>query len=71
MSHTRPNIAYVVSVVSQFMHNPSDEHMGAVNQILCYLKSSPGKGLMFYKNNHLNVEGYTDADWAWNVLERK
>lgn len=36
LSHTRPDIAYAVSVVSQFMHNPSDEHMGAVNRILCY-----------------------------------
>lgn len=30
LSHTRPDIAYVVSVVSQFMHNPSEDHMGAV-----------------------------------------
>ncbi|XP_068461687.1 uncharacterized mitochondrial protein AtMg00810-like [Phaseolus vulgaris] len=68
---TRPDIAYVVSVVSQFIHNPSEEHMDVVKQILRYLKASPGKGLMFSKNNHLNVEGYTDADWAWNVLDRK
>ncbi|CAJ2668597.1 unnamed protein product [Trifolium pratense] len=53
------------------MHNPSDEHMDAVNRILRYLKSSPGNGLMFSKNNHMNVEGYTDADWAGNVLDRK
>lgn len=26
---------------------------------------------MFSKNNHLSVEGYTDADWAGNVLDRK
>ena len=71
LSHTRPDIAYVVSVLSQFMHNPSEEHMDAVNQILCYLKTSPGKGLMLSKNNHLNVEGYTDADWEGNVSDRK
>ena len=71
LSHTRPDIAYVVSVVSQFMHNPSEEHMNAVIRILHYLKSSPGKGLMFSKNNHLNVEGYTDADWAGSILDRK
>jgi len=28
------------------------------------------KGLMFSKNNHLNVEGYTD-DWVGNVLDKK
>ena len=30
LSHTRPDIAYAVSVVSQFMHSPSEDHMNAV-----------------------------------------
>jgi Reverse transcriptase (RNA-dependent DNA polymerase) len=42
LSHTRPDIAYVVSVVSQFMHNPSEEHMDAVMRIVRYLKGTPG-----------------------------
>ncbi|RVW82645.1 Retrovirus-related Pol polyprotein from transposon RE1 [Vitis vinifera] len=71
LSHTRPDIAYAVSVVSQFMHCPSENHMSAVMQILRYLKSSPGKGLRFSKNDHLRVEGYTDADWAGNIMDRK
>ncbi|RVW88062.1 Retrovirus-related Pol polyprotein from transposon RE1 [Vitis vinifera] len=48
LSYTRPDIAYVVSVVSQFMHNPSEDHMDAVIRILRYLKSSLGKGLLEY-----------------------
>ena len=64
LSHTRPDITYVVSLVSQFMHNPSKDHMNVVIRILRYLKSSPGRGLMFRKHGHLNVEGYSDADWA-------
>ena len=35
-----------------------------VYRILRYLKRNPGKGLLFKKNGHLNVEGYCDADWA-------
>ena len=60
----RPDIAYAVSLVSQFMHNPSKEHLSVVIRILRYLKSSPGSGLMFRKHGHLNVEGHSDADWA-------
>ena len=26
---------------------------------------------MFYKNNHLNIDGYTDANWAGSVSNRK
>ena len=64
LSHTKPDIAYVVSLVSQFMHNPSKDHMNVVIRILRYLKSSPERGLMFKKHGHLNIEGYSDADWT-------
>ena len=26
LSHTRPNIAFAINLVSQFMHNPTEEH---------------------------------------------
>ncbi|XP_050117549.1 uncharacterized mitochondrial protein AtMg00810-like [Malus sylvestris] len=71
LSHTRPDIAYAVSVVSQFMHSPSEAHMDAVTRILRYLKMAPGRGLIFSKNDHLNVEGYTDADWAGSITDRR
>ena len=53
------------------MHYPSEDHMDVVIWILRYLKSSPGKGLMFSKNDHLNVNGYTDVDWAGNITNKK
>ncbi|RVX05719.1 Retrovirus-related Pol polyprotein from transposon RE1 [Vitis vinifera] len=31
LSHIRPDIAYVVSVISQFMHNPKEVHLQAAN----------------------------------------
>jgi hypothetical protein len=63
LSHTRPDITYVVNVVSQFIHDPRKPHMDDVERILRYLKSTPGKGILFSNNGHLRVEGYTDADW--------
>lgn len=71
LSHTRPDIAYAVSVVSQFMHDPRKPHMDAVERILRYLKSAPGKGLLFSNHDHLKVEGYTDADWAGSADNRR
>jgi hypothetical protein len=52
LSHTRPDIAYAVSVVSQFMHDPRSSHLHAVYRILRYLKSAPGKGILFEKDRH-------------------
>ncbi|CAL2225828.1 unnamed protein product [Prunus armeniaca] len=55
----------------QFMHAPSEAHMDAVNRILRYLKSSPGRGLMFARHGHIDVEGHTDANWAGSVTDRR
>ncbi|WOH06349.1 hypothetical protein DCAR_0625775 [Daucus carota subsp. sativus] len=64
LSHTRPDIAYAVSVVSRFMHNPGKQHMDAVVRILRYLKSAPGKGLLFSKHGNTDILGYSDSSWA-------
>ncbi|KAM7507575.1 hypothetical protein LguiA_018028 [Lonicera macranthoides] len=71
LSLTRSDISYAVSVVSQFMHAPRSPHLEAVYQILCYLKGSPGKGILFGCHGHLRVEAYTDADWAGSVIDRR
>ncbi|GMP81639.1 hypothetical protein CsSME_00036279 [Camellia sinensis var. sinensis] len=71
LSHTRPDIAFAVSMVSQFMHSPGAEHFEAVYKILRYLKGTPGRGLLFKKHGHLQVEVYTDADWAGSVTDRR
>nr|KYP45512.1 hypothetical protein KK1_032922 [Cajanus cajan] len=76
LSHTRLNIAYAVIVVSQFMHDPRERHMQAVDKILQYLKSSPKgtiirKGLLFKRDNTLTMKIYNDADYAGSITDRK
>lgn len=71
LSHTRPDIAYAVSIVSRYMHDPRSTHLNVVNRILRYLKSCPGKGILFSNNGRLRIEGYTDADWAGCLDDRK
>lgn len=71
LSHTRPDIAFAVSVASQHMHSPKEAHLEAVYKILRYLKGSPGRGLFFKKSNCRDIEMFTDADWAGAVEDRK
>lgn len=42
LSYIRPNIAFLVSVVSQHMNNSREDHMEAANRILRYLRITPG-----------------------------
>ena len=63
LAHTRPDLAYALSIVSQFMHNLGEQHMNADMCILRYLKSAPRKGILFTKNGaYQSVDAYTDAD---------
>ncbi|KAM7520863.1 hypothetical protein LguiB_019825 [Lonicera macranthoides] len=71
LSYTRPDIAFAVSMVSQFMHLSRPAYFEAVYRILRYLKVPPGRGLLFKKHGHLQVEVYTDADWAGSVMDRR
>ncbi|XP_021808645.1 uncharacterized protein LOC110752330 [Prunus avium] len=62
---TRPNIAYAVQHVSQFMSSPSDTHLEAVKRILRYLKGTLGHGLSLCRSHDSSLLiAYSDADWA-------
>ncbi|GAV57086.1 hypothetical protein CFOL_v3_00624, partial [Cephalotus follicularis] len=71
ISHTQPDIPYAVGVVSQFMHDPRTSHLEAVYKILRYLKSAPGRGILFSKHGHLGLEAFTNADWAGSSDDRR
>ena len=68
---TRPDIAYSVSVVSQYMSNPTVNHWAAVEQILCYLKGAPGRGILYKNHGHTRIECFSDADWAGSKADRR
>ena len=63
LAHTRLDLAYAMSIVSQFIHNPREQHMNPVMRILRYLKFARGKRTLFTKNvDCQSVDAYTDAD---------
>ncbi|MCO5604892.1 hypothetical protein L7F22_059066 [Adiantum nelumboides] len=61
MVATRPNIAFVVEVVSCYMENPGKKHWDTVKHLLRYLKGTTNKCLCF-GNSEASIVGYTDAD---------
>ena len=54
LSHTYPNMTYVVYVVNQLMHDPHKPHINVVERILRYL--NPRKGILF--SNHRGRKVY-------------
>ena len=68
---TRSNIAFSVSVFSQFMTAPTTVHWDALIRIVRYLKGTPGKGIVYGDHGGIQIEGFTDADWAGLLNDRK
>ncbi|KAJ9547366.1 hypothetical protein OSB04_019909 [Centaurea solstitialis] len=67
---TRPDLAYVVSMVSRYMANPGKEHWKAVQWIFRYLKGTADLCLHFGRNS-LGVLGYVDSDHGKDMDNRR
>lgn len=61
---TRPDIAFTVNKLSQFLHAPSADHWVACKRLLRYLKGTATVGLKFSKSSSYCLEAFSDADWA-------
>jgi hypothetical protein len=60
---TRPDIAFPIAILSQFMHNPGRIHWEAVKNVICYLKGTADVTLTLGGSAH-GLKAYVDADWA-------
>lgn len=63
-TNTRPDIAFAVSQVARFSHQPKQTHATAVKRIIRYLKGTANQGCIFKKPESLRLEMYVDADFA-------
>jgi hypothetical protein len=69
--HTRPNICYAVSALSQFMSDPRHVHWVAAKHVLKYLRGTVGYGLRYTSVRGVRLFGYIDSDWAGSAVDRK
>ncbi|KAL0298830.1 UNVERIFIED_CONTAM: Retrovirus-related Pol polyprotein from transposon RE2 [Sesamum radiatum] len=53
------------------MDKPRSVHWEAALRILKYIKTSPGKGLLFKRHGYVKIEAYSDADYAGSKDDRK
>ena len=67
---TRPDIAYAVNQLCQYMHQPRTSHWQAMKRVLRYLKGAVNHGL-YYTPSSLELHAYCDSDWAGNPDDRR
>ena len=68
---TRLDIAYSVSVVSQYMSSLIVDYRAVVEQILCYLKLALGHVILYSNHGHNRLECFMDADWVGSKEDRR
>ncbi|XP_057803015.1 secreted RxLR effector protein 161-like [Salvia miltiorrhiza] len=68
---TRPDIAYSVNKLSQFLAAPTTLHWTACKRLLRYLKGTASLRLSFKPSATSQIIGYSDADWAGSVDDRR
>lgn len=61
---TRPDISYVVGVMSRYMQNPKKPHLEAIRRILRYVKSTLDNGVLYKKGENCKLVGYCDANFG-------
>ena len=68
---TRPEIAFKVNKLSQFLSNPLVFHWQTCKRVLRYLQHTTYYGLQFYSSGSLTLTTFSDADWGSDLEDRK
>ena len=69
---TRPDLAYVVNQLSQFLESPSKAHWQCAKRVLRYIKGTIDKGITYSVGDRVNrLIAYSDASWASEPESRK
>lgn len=71
LTFTRPELSYIVHLLSQFMKKPLAEHWLAALRVVHYLKGCPDQGIMLSSTCNLALTTYCDSDWSACPLTRR
>lgn len=68
---TRPDICFAVNKVCHYLHAPTTIHWTAAKRILRYVRYTLGVGLQLTRSPSTLVNGFSDADWAGCIDDRR
>jgi hypothetical protein len=71
LTHSRPDLSYVVGAVSRFMQEPHELHWKVAKHILRYIQGTITFGIHYAKDSTLDLIGFTDSDWVGDSIDCK
>lgn len=70
MQATRPDIVYLINILSQFIVDPTQHNLDALLCVLSYLKDSPGQGIFLPRYGGNDLVANSDSDWPGCPMKR-
>ena len=71
LTASKSDIAFSVGVCARYQAAPKESHLTVVKRIIRYVNGTPDYGLWYSKDPNACLAGYSDADWAGSVDDRK
>lgn len=71
LTFTRPELSYIVHIISQFMHKPLEDHWAAALRVIRYLKGCSDQGIILSSDANLTLTAYSDSDWSACPITRR
>jgi len=67
----RSDLAYAVSVLSQFMSKSLESHWNAAKNVSRYLQGIVDYNIIYTNSFDVRFRGFADSDWAGNVDDHR
>lgn len=71
LAATRPDLMFVISLLSRFMETPTEQHMAAMKRVLRYIKGTVELGVFYKRNGSNTLVAYSDSDYAGDYDSRR
>ena len=70
LTHSRPDISYVVSAATRYMQEPHEMHWKATKRIFHYVQGTIDYGIHYVARAQLDLTGFTDSNWVGDGNDR-
>lgn len=71
LTATRPDLMFVVSLITRYMGQPTELHLQTTKKVLRYLRGTTNLGIFYKKGGNDKLVAFIDSDYAGDLEDRK